>query len=255
MMDQDDSEFLARLLETFRVEAEEHFEVLSNGLLELERDPDGEHLPLVETLFREAHSLKGAARAVELGDIESVCQAMESVFAAWKRGEIGASAELFDALNEAVDALRESSAHGRDSASAAETMGGLIGRLAKLAEAGKPAAEAGGEAPPGCARARDRRRRPRPPRPRPPRPLPPAAAPTTAVARAAGPATAASAGRAAAQPASGSSVWAGRAGLRPPMSLTRATPSECRSRALPSSCCAWRSSSPSSWSCGSAPPS
>ena len=157
MMDQDDSEFLARLLETFRVEAEEHFEVLSNGLLELERDPDGEHLPLVETLFREAHSLKGAARAVELGDIESVCQAMESVFAAWKRGEIGASAELFDALNEAVDALRESSAHGRDSASAAETMGGLMGRLAKLAEADKPAAEAHGRrGAAGCRRARGR---------------------------------------------------------------------------------------------------
>ncbi len=104
-MDQDDSEFLARLLETFRIEAEEHFEVLSNGLLELERDPEGDHLPLVETLFREAHSLKGAARAVELGDIESVCQAIESVFAAWKRGEIGASTSLFDTLNEAVDAL------------------------------------------------------------------------------------------------------------------------------------------------------
>ena len=151
MTDQDDSEFLARLLETFRVEAEEHFEVLSNGLLELERDPDGQHLPLVETLFREAHSLKGAARAVELGDIESVCQAMESVFAAWKRAEIGASAELFDALNEAVDALRESSAHGRDSASAAETTGALIARLAKLAEAGKPVVEAASAAPPGAA--------------------------------------------------------------------------------------------------------
>ena len=151
MTDQDDSEFLARLLETFRIEAEEHFEVLSNGLLELERDPDGQHLPLVETLFREAHSLKGAARAVELGDIESVCQAMESVFAAWKRGEIGASAELFDALNEAVDALRESSAHGRDSASTAETTGGLIARLAKLAEAGRPVVEAASTAPPGVA--------------------------------------------------------------------------------------------------------
>jgi two-component system chemotaxis sensor kinase CheA len=136
-MDQDDTEFLARLLETFRIEAEEHFEVLSNGLLELERDPDGDHLPQVETLFREAHSLKGAARAVELGDIESVCQAMESVLAAWKRSEIGPSTELFDTLNEAVDALRESSAHGRDSATAAEAMGGLIGRLLKLAEAGK----------------------------------------------------------------------------------------------------------------------
>ena len=136
-MDQDDSEFLTRLLETFRIEAEEHFGVLSNGLLELERDPDGDHLALVEALFREAHSLKGAARAVELGDIESVCQAMESVFAAWKRAEIGPSTDLYDTLNEAVDALRESSSQGCDSPSAAQAMASLIGRLARLAEAGK----------------------------------------------------------------------------------------------------------------------
>ena len=138
-MDQDDSEFLARLLATFRIEAEEHFEVLSNGLLELERDPDGDHLTLVETLFREAHSLKGAARAVELGDIESVCQAMESVFAAWKRAEISPSTPLYDTLNEAVDALRESSAHGCDSPSVAQSMTALIDRLVRLAEAGKTA--------------------------------------------------------------------------------------------------------------------
>ena len=139
-MDQDDSEFLARLLETFRIEAEEHFGVLSSGLLDLERAPDGDHPAMVETLFREAHSLKGAARAVELSDIETVCQAMESVFAAWKRAEIGPSTELYDTLNEAVDALRESSALGCDSPSAAQDMAGLIGRLARLAEAGKTAA-------------------------------------------------------------------------------------------------------------------
>jgi two-component system, chemotaxis family, sensor kinase CheA len=135
-MDNDDQEFLLRLLETFRIEAEEHFDVLSNGLLELEREPEGDGAQgLVETLFREAHSLKGAARAVELTDIESVCQAMESVFAVWKRNEIGPSTGLFDTLNEAVDALRESSEQGGGSASSAAALAGLIQRLHQLAEA------------------------------------------------------------------------------------------------------------------------
>jgi len=143
-----DEEFLARLLETFRIEADEHFDVLSNGLLEIERDPEAtDHLQLVETLFREAHSLKGAARAVELTEIEAVCQAMESVFAAWKRGEIGPSQGLFDTLNEAVDTLHELSATSKgDSASTAEALAGLIGRLHKLSEsaggvAARPAAK------------------------------------------------------------------------------------------------------------------
>ena len=143
-----DEEFLARLLETFRIEADEHFDVLSNGLLEIERDPESsDHLQLVETLFREAHSLKGAARAVELTEIESVCQAMESVFAAWKRGEIGPSQVMFDTLNEAVDTLHELSATSKgDSASTAEELAGLIGRLHKLAAS--PGAGAAAPSPP-----------------------------------------------------------------------------------------------------------
>jgi two-component system chemotaxis sensor kinase CheA len=141
-MDHDDSEFLKRLLETFRVEAEEHFDVLSNGLLEIERDPGGaSQAELVETLFREAHSLKGAARAVELIDIESVCQAMESVFAAWRRNQIEASTALFDTLNEAVDASRVSTEQGRDSATATAALAELIQRLNRLAEAGPPVPE------------------------------------------------------------------------------------------------------------------
>jgi two-component system chemotaxis sensor kinase CheA len=141
-MDHDDSEFLQRLLTTFRIEAEEHFDVLANGLLELERKPEGEGAQtLVETLFREAHSLKGAARAVELADIETVCQAMESVFAAWKRKEIGPSTGLFDTLNEAVDALRESTEQGRDSASQTAAMAQLIVRLQQLGEVRQAAPE------------------------------------------------------------------------------------------------------------------
>ncbi len=177
---------------------------------------------MVETLFREAHSLKGAARAVELGDIESVCQAMESVFAAWKRGEIAASAELFDALNEAVDTLRESSAHGRDSASAAESMGGLISHLARIAESGKPAAEAAAEEPQGAPAAA------------------PAAA-SAASARAQGP-TCRSRRRAGQARSAGAQSRGRRSrravrrpdrrpGRRLPTSRVRATPSECRSRA------------------------
>src|SRR3970040_1715590 len=78
-------EFLKKLLATFRVEADEHLKAMSSGLLELEKTPAGEQqTELVEKIFREAHSLKGAARAVNLTQIESVCQALESVFAALK---------------------------------------------------------------------------------------------------------------------------------------------------------------------------
>ena len=109
-MSSEDQAFFEHLLATFRVEAEEHLEVLANGVLELERDPDAVAASAVERLFREAHSLKGAARAVELNDVETVCQAIESVLAGWKDGSLPPDQAQFDALNDAIDYVREAAA-------------------------------------------------------------------------------------------------------------------------------------------------
>src|SRR3990172_125352 len=94
-------EFLKKLLATFRAEADEHLKAMSSGLLELEKTPAGvRQTELVENIFREAHSLKGAARAVNLTEIESVCHSLESVFAALKGKQLVVSAPLFDLLHQ-----------------------------------------------------------------------------------------------------------------------------------------------------------
>jgi len=99
-------EFLKKLLATFQGEADEHVKALSTGLIELEKGlPAEKRAEIVETVFREAHSLKGAARAVNVGEIERVCQSLESVFAAVKRGQTAFSPPLFDLLHQAVDTL------------------------------------------------------------------------------------------------------------------------------------------------------
>jgi two-component system chemotaxis sensor kinase CheA len=99
-------EFLKKLLAIFRVEAGEHLQAMSSGLLALEKMPDdAQQAALVETVFREAHSLKGAARAVNLMEIESVCQSLESVFAALKGKRLAVSPPLVDLLQQAMDAL------------------------------------------------------------------------------------------------------------------------------------------------------
>ena len=106
MMARDD-EFRKKLLEMFRVEAGEHVTAISSGLIELEKAELAEDArgKILETIYRDAHSLKGAARAVDVGAIESICQRLETVFAALKRGEIDASGGLFDLLHRAVDAV------------------------------------------------------------------------------------------------------------------------------------------------------
>ncbi|MBI5453738.1 MAG: Hpt domain-containing protein, partial [Deltaproteobacteria bacterium] len=106
-MDGKEIEFRRRLLQTFKTEAAEHLTMISAGLVELERMPPIEvQMEVVETVYRESHSLKGAARAVNVSGIESVCQALEGVFAAWKQRRVGYSRELFDVLYLAVDMIR-----------------------------------------------------------------------------------------------------------------------------------------------------
>ncbi|MES2236738.1 MAG: hybrid sensor histidine kinase/response regulator [Pseudomonadota bacterium] len=98
--------FLIKLLATFRVEADEHLRALSTGLLALEKAPgDGRHADIIEKIFRVTHSLKGAARAVNLTEIESVCQALESIFAALKDNAVAISPTLLDLLYQSADAL------------------------------------------------------------------------------------------------------------------------------------------------------
>jgi two-component system chemotaxis sensor kinase CheA len=106
MTDKDD-DFRKKLLDMFRIEAGEHAAAVSSGLIELEKPelPEEARGKILEAIYRDAHSLKGAARAVDLGAIESVCQRLESVFAALKRGEIEASGGLYDLLHRAVDAV------------------------------------------------------------------------------------------------------------------------------------------------------
>ena len=68
-----DEKFLKRLLTTFQAEAREHIQAISSGLVDLENASTEEvRTSTLETIFRAAHSLKGAARAVNSRDVETV---------------------------------------------------------------------------------------------------------------------------------------------------------------------------------------
>ncbi|HUI70039.1 MAG TPA: Hpt domain-containing protein, partial [Spirochaetia bacterium] len=105
-MSEPDKAFQQRLLATFRGEAEEHIRAISGGLIDLENTPGAEErASIVEKIFREAHSLKGAARAVNLKDIETVCQSLETVLARAKRKEIELTADMLDVLHAVTDEI------------------------------------------------------------------------------------------------------------------------------------------------------
>lgn len=98
--------FMKRLLLAFKIEADEHIKKITTGIIELEKDLDLQvKAGIIETVFREAHSLKGAARAVSRSDMETICQSLESVFSGLKRREINLTPPLFDTLHRSVDML------------------------------------------------------------------------------------------------------------------------------------------------------
>jgi two-component system chemotaxis sensor kinase CheA len=134
-MAEKDREFLQNLLSTFKMEADEHLKLTTAGLLELEKTPAAEkQLTIVENIFREVHSLKGAARAVNMTEMETLCQSLENIFAAWKRKEMAPSQALFDVLHRAVDRLGRLLApiDSETAATAKSQIGELGGSLEKL---------------------------------------------------------------------------------------------------------------------------
>jgi len=93
----------ASLLELFSLEAEAQTQVLSAGLLALERNPtQGDQL---EACMRAAHSLKGAARIVGIDAGVSVAHVMEDCLVEAQEGRLRLRPEHIDALLQGTDLL------------------------------------------------------------------------------------------------------------------------------------------------------
>src|SRR5690349_21464949 len=101
----DRDKLVARLTATFLEELEEHVRVFNRELLALEQQPSEPWEERIKTLFRAAHSLKGAARAVNAARVEAICHRLEGVLAAVRDGHTPPSRELFELLFASADAV------------------------------------------------------------------------------------------------------------------------------------------------------
>jgi len=105
-MSKNQEEFLKELLNDFKIEATEQIQAIVNGLVALEKDvkrPDSQKI--VETVFREIHSMKGAARAVNLLLFEQLCMGMEEVFHEIKKGNLQVNPNMFDVFYQVTDSI------------------------------------------------------------------------------------------------------------------------------------------------------
>ncbi|UVL85070.1 hybrid sensor histidine kinase/response regulator [Pseudomonas sp. B21-028] len=129
----------ASLLELFSLEAEAQTQVLSAGLLALERDPT--QADSLESCMRAAHSLKGAARIVGVDAGVSVAHVMEDCLVSAQERRLVLGAEYIDALLQGTDLLTRIATPG-NSVGAADVDGyvALMGRLLDPAATPAPVA-------------------------------------------------------------------------------------------------------------------
>ena len=104
-MQKEMSEEIEQYLEIFIQEAKEQLEIITQSLLELEKNPKNQEV--VNEIFRAAHTLKGSSGMMGFTDIQELTHKMEDVFDSIRRGLMKPSPDLIDILFECVDALEK----------------------------------------------------------------------------------------------------------------------------------------------------
>ncbi|MDR2305798.1 MAG: hybrid sensor histidine kinase/response regulator [Paucimonas sp.] len=132
----------ASLLELFSLEAEAQTQVLSAGLMALERNPA--QPDQLEACMRAAHSLKGAARIVGIDAGVSVAHVMEDCLVGAQEGRLLLRAEHIDVLLQGTDLLMRIATPGEQDSEAAVPafLAQLAALLDPLAAATVPAVPA-----------------------------------------------------------------------------------------------------------------
>jgi two-component system, chemotaxis family, sensor histidine kinase and response regulator WspE len=139
------------MLELFSAEAETHATALSAGLLALEHAP--QNASSLEALMRAAHSIKGAARIVQLDAVVELAHALEDCFVAAQAGRFLLAGESLETVLRGADHLVSLaklsptemamwlSAHGAELRETAEGLRALLRRSEEAKQGAPTAAE------------------------------------------------------------------------------------------------------------------
>jgi two-component system chemotaxis sensor kinase CheA len=108
-------DFMRQLLATFVDEAHEHIQAATTHLLTLEQGAGSaerglqpeEAASLWAEIFREMHSLKGAARAMNQERIDALAHRLETLFGRVRNGQASPTPALFDVVYRALDGIAD----------------------------------------------------------------------------------------------------------------------------------------------------
>ncbi len=116
---------VSRFLDTFFQESAEHINTIETGLLRLASTPDDAEL--LNSIFRAAHSIKGAAGAFGLTDVVRLTHALENLLDLMRNGSVTPEKTAISQMLQAADLLKVLTA-----GPGAETPAGLDGVILAL---------------------------------------------------------------------------------------------------------------------------
>ncbi len=94
------------LLNIFWVEVGDYLQTLNNGLLQIETGAAENEAAVLGEMNRVAHSMKGAARAVGIGIIETIAHYLEEIFGAAINDRFPLTPNICDLLYDAIDLIQ-----------------------------------------------------------------------------------------------------------------------------------------------------
>jgi two-component system, chemotaxis family, sensor histidine kinase and response regulator WspE len=125
------------MMDLFRMEAEGQTQLLTDGLLAMERGGGG--ATTVESLMRAAHSIKGAAAIVGLGSVVQLAHAMEDAFIAAQDRRLELTPARIDLLLSGVDLIAQVSGQSEHEVASwlikqGERIGALVASIGAIAQ-------------------------------------------------------------------------------------------------------------------------
>ena len=96
-----------KLLATFQIEHRDHVEQIRSLLTMIQNTGAQPAGPELEEVFRRAHSLKGAARAVDLHSIEGLAHRLESLFSRVRQGQCALDKDVTSVVQQVLDASED----------------------------------------------------------------------------------------------------------------------------------------------------
>ena len=127
---------MEEIIQDFIIESQEILDNLDEKFVELEKDKTDQQL--LNEIFRNIHTIKGAAGFLGFNQMVEISHSTESILKRLKEGRIPVTSATMDVILESVDYMKSILQHIKDGDGGEEDLSGIIDKLTAVGKADLP---------------------------------------------------------------------------------------------------------------------